>query len=141
MKPSNQSKLAPIDDVPYTVLYDGDCGICQSGVALLAELDSKKLTRPTPLSEDVLRNLGNNSLSMSECIREMHVVSSGGTVYVGYLAMLQLAQLFPRTRMIARLARWCVPVPLGRFLYRLVANNRYRLSKCESGSCSLEHKK
>ena len=141
MKLSNQSKLAPIDDVPYTVLYDGDCGICQSGVALLEQLDSKKLTRPTPLSEDVLRNLENKNLSMSECMKEMHVVSSGGTVYVGYLAMLQLAQLFPKTRLMAQLARWCVPVPLGRFFYRLVANNRYRLSKCDSGRCSLEHRK
>lgn len=73
-------------------------------------------------------------LEADACLRELHVVSSG-RVRVGWDAVAFLARLFPPTWPLGALGavpplRW-----LGQLAYRLVARNRYALSKCRGGAC------
>jgi predicted DCC family thiol-disulfide oxidoreductase YuxK len=132
---TTSTKLA-IEDAPYKVLYDGDCQFCRESVKLLKQLDQTNLTEPVALTEQVLHDL-HVPASMDECFAQMHVVSRSGEMFVGYFAIVRLAKLFPKTRLLAWLAEHLVPAAIGSRLYRLVANNRYRFRRCDSGRCKL----
>lgn len=66
----------------YTVLYDGQCEICQAGVSWLRILDRKHRTNCLPLSAEALSAL-NARLRMEDCLRQLHIVTPEGRVRVG----------------------------------------------------------
>ena len=131
------STNAAVADAPYKVLYDADCELCRNSLSLLKSLDSRGLTEGVPLSDAALEEM-KLPATMDECFAQMHVVSASGQLFIGYFAILRLAKLFPKTRPLAWLAEHLLPVSLGQRLYRLVANNRYRFNKCDSGTCKLK---
>jgi glyoxylase-like metal-dependent hydrolase (beta-lactamase superfamily II)/predicted DCC family thiol-disulfide oxidoreductase YuxK len=119
---------------PYSVLYDGQCEICQACVAWLKTLDRENKTLPLPISAEVLSTV-DARLRMDECLRHLHVVTPEGEILVGWDAVATLARLFPSTRLIGVLGLRSPFRSAGRLLYGFVATNRYSLSKCRGGAC------
>ena len=118
----------------YTVLYDGQCEICQASVAWLHTLDKRGLVECRPIVPEELPQLA-SSLRIDDCLRQLHVVAPDGKILVGWDAVSALARLFRPTWVIGALGqvppfRW-----LGRMAYGFVAANRYSLSKCRGGAC------
>ena len=121
---------------PYRILYDSDCEFCRRSMSLIKQLDKENLTQGVPLCEQALTDL-NVPASIDECTKQMHVVSGSGKIYVGFFAIIKLASLFPQTKALAWLAWYLLPAGFGCLFYRLIANNRYRLSRCSGGHCKL----
>jgi len=120
----------------YRVLYDGQCEICQACVSWLKALDREKRTVCLAISADVLASV-DSRLRMEDCLRQLHVVTPEGEIHVGWDAVANLARLFRSTWLIGTLG---IRVPfrnVGRLLYGFVARNRYSLSKCRGGACSV----
>jgi predicted DCC family thiol-disulfide oxidoreductase YuxK len=131
-----KSTESAIKDAPYKVFYDEDCQFCRDSMKLLKQLDRDNLTEAVPLSEKVLDEL-HVPATLDECFAQMHIVSRTGQMLVGYFAILRLAKLFPQTRVLAWLAQRLLPSAIGCRLYRMIANNRYRLRRCDSEHCKL----
>jgi glyoxylase-like metal-dependent hydrolase (beta-lactamase superfamily II)/predicted DCC family thiol-disulfide oxidoreductase YuxK len=132
-----------IDDKPgekhiasadYTVLYDGQCEICQACVSWLKALDHENKTIPLPISAEVLSAV-DSRLTLDDCLRQLHVVTPEGGILVGWDAVACLARLFPPTWLIGAVGQRFPFRHAGRLLYGFVATNRYSLSKCRGGAC------
>jgi predicted DCC family thiol-disulfide oxidoreductase YuxK len=119
---------------PYIVLYDAQCEACQASVSWLKTLDDQSKTVCLPISAQALSNL-DARLNLDDCLTQLHVLSPEGAIYVGWDAVACLARLFPSTRLIGVLGQFFPLRNLGLLLYRLVAANRYSLSKCRGGAC------
>src|SRR5260370_4119482 len=120
----------------YRALYDGQCEICQSCVSWLKTLDRENKTICLPISAEGLLAV-DSRLRMDECLRQLHVVTPGGEIHVGWDAVACLARLFPSTWLIGTLGQQFPLRDAGRFLYGFIAKNRYSLSKCRSGACRI----
>jgi glyoxylase-like metal-dependent hydrolase (beta-lactamase superfamily II)/predicted DCC family thiol-disulfide oxidoreductase YuxK len=120
----------------YRVLYDGQCEICQAGVAWLKTLDRLGRTAALPISAEALSKL-DSELKLDECLQQLHVVTPEGEILVGWQAVAALARLFPSTWLIGVLGQRFPFRNAGRLLYGLVARNRYSLSKCRGGACRI----
>ena len=118
----------------YRVLYDGQCEVCQSCVSWLRTLDLENQTISLPISTEVLAAV-DSRLQMDECLRQLHVVTPGGEIRVGWDAVACLARLFPSTWLIGALGQRLPFRNAGRWLYGFVAKNRYSLSKCRVPRC------
>jgi glyoxylase-like metal-dependent hydrolase (beta-lactamase superfamily II)/predicted DCC family thiol-disulfide oxidoreductase YuxK len=120
----------------YRVIYDEQCEICQACVSWLKALDREKRAVCVPISADVLASV-DLRLRMEDCLRQLHVVIPEGEILVGWDAVANLARLFRPTWLIGALG---VRFPFrnaGQLLYGFVARNRYSLSKCRGGACSV----
>lgn len=118
----------------YRVLYDGQCEICQACVSWLKSLDREHQTLSLPISAEVLSSV-DSRLQMDECLRQLHVITPGNEILVGWDAVAALARLFPLTWLIGALGQRLPFRNAGRLLYAFVATNRYSLSKCRGGAC------
>jgi hydroxyacylglutathione hydrolase len=118
----------------YRVLYDGQCEICQACVSWLKTLDHENKTVCLPISPEVLLTV-DARLNLDDCLRELHVVTPGGEIHVGWDAAACLARLFRSTWIIGALGQRFPFRNAGRLLYGFVAKNRYSLSKCRGGAC------
>jgi glyoxylase-like metal-dependent hydrolase (beta-lactamase superfamily II) len=74
---------------------------------------------------------------MDDCLRQLHLVTPEGEILIGWDAVALLAQLFPSTWLIGALGQRFPFRHIGRWLYGFVATNRYSLSKCRGGACSI----
>ena len=124
----------PIPAGTYTVLYDGQCEVCQACVSWLKTLDRRRQTVSLPISAETLSSL-DPRLNLDACLRQLHILSPRSDMYVGWDAIATLARLFPSTWLIGELGRRFPFRNLGRALYDFVARNRYSLSKCRGGAC------
>jgi len=120
----------------YTVLYDGQCEICQAGVSWLRILDRKQRTNCVPLSAEALATL-DAGLRIEDCLRQLNIVAPDGRVYVGWDAVTCLARLCPATWLVGVLGQVFAFRSIGQLLYGFVAANRYSLSKCRGGACRI----
>ncbi|MGZ4833697.1 MAG: DCC1-like thiol-disulfide oxidoreductase family protein, partial [Terriglobales bacterium] len=118
----------------YRVLYDGQCEVCQACVAWLNTLDRDNKTFALPITQDVLLQV-DPRLKLDDCLRQLHVITPEGRIYVGWDAVARLARLFPPTWMIGALGSHFPFRQLGRLGYGFVARNRYALSRCRGGAC------
>lgn len=128
------SKNGP--EIAYRVLYDGQCEICQACVSWLKTIDRHHQTICLPISAEILREV-DSRLRMDECLRQLHVVTPKGEIYVGWDAVSCLARLCPATWPIGALGQRAPFRQIGRALYGFVARNRYSLSKCRGGACHM----
>ncbi len=119
----------------YLVLYDDQCEICQAGIAWLRLLDRRGFCRPQPIDPAILASF-EPPLKLEDCLRELHVVTPRGEVRRGWEAVATLARRFFWTWPIGVAGRVPPCSWLGEFGYRLVARNRYALSKCRGGACN-----
>jgi glyoxylase-like metal-dependent hydrolase (beta-lactamase superfamily II)/predicted DCC family thiol-disulfide oxidoreductase YuxK len=120
----------------YRVLYDGQCEICQACVSWLKTLDQENKTVCLPISAEAMATV-DARLGIDDCLRELHVITPAGDVYRGWNAVTCLARLFPTTWVIGVLGQLFPFRSAGRLAYRFVAMNRYSLSKCRGGACSV----
>ena len=97
-------------------------------------LDDRGLVKCVAISSESLASL-DLRLEMESCLRELHVIDPGGAIHVGWSAVALLARLFPATRLIGVFGSVWPFRSLGRAAYRLVARNRYAISKCRGGVC------
>ena len=118
----------------YHVIYDEQCEVCQAGVSWLKVLDHDKRIIAHPIDPDTIQRI-HPDLKIESCLRELHVVTPDNQVVVGADAVILLAKLFPETRVIGAITGAPGMRDISKILYRLVALNRYALSKCRGGAC------
>jgi glyoxylase-like metal-dependent hydrolase (beta-lactamase superfamily II)/predicted DCC family thiol-disulfide oxidoreductase YuxK len=118
----------------YRVIYDEQCEICQAGVSWLKVLDHNARVVCHPIDADVLAAI-HPDLTVDACLQELHVVTPERKIIRGADAVAELARLFPQTRLLGAAAGLPGLREVARELYRLVAHNRYALSKCRGGTC------
>lgn len=120
-----------------TVLYDGDCRFCRGQIAVLRRLDLGGVLEFTSLHDpSVARDFP--EIPREALLEEMFVVDRGGRSWRGAGAVRYLS------RRLVALWPLAVPLhapgtmPLWRWLYRLVARNRYAIAgRCDEGTCRL----
>jgi len=93
--------LLPAGDRGWTVLYDGDCAICQSSRRIVGALDWLRRLRWEPIATADLRRVG---VEATAALQEMHVVSPRGTVRRGFDAVRVLPFLLPGPLLVALVA-------------------------------------
>jgi glyoxylase-like metal-dependent hydrolase (beta-lactamase superfamily II)/predicted DCC family thiol-disulfide oxidoreductase YuxK len=131
--PAKPAKSRPAK-AAFTILYDGQCEICQACVSWLKTLDDGSQTICLPISDEVLSSL-DSRLRMDDCLRQLHVVTPEGEILTGWDAVARVARLFPATWLIGALGQRSPFRNMARSLYGFVATNRYSLSKCRGGAC------
>jgi len=108
-----------------TVLYDGDCGICQTTVRVLARLDRHDRLSLMPLQTAAT----NATPTLDELLDSLHAVDEQGRWWVGADAVVEIARrvaVLAPVSLVARSPYAMVVLDIG---YRWIARNRRRLSR------------
>jgi predicted DCC family thiol-disulfide oxidoreductase YuxK len=110
---------------PYTVVYDGQCKVCNRLVGLLRQWDTGREIEMVPFQNtSVLSRFP--WIPPEEYAKAMQLVGPGGRTWQGAQAIEQLLRVLPH----GCLFGWVFRVPLaGRIidrLYRWFARNRYK---------------
>ena len=112
----------------YICIYDPDCGICQKCMNLGVRLDRHNRLRPVGNSEAVAEEVLSD-LTLEQRLYQFHIVLPDGARHSGAAGIFYwMSLLLPFGR------SWFWPLTkipgvmfISRKVYRLVANNRYRL--------------
>jgi predicted DCC family thiol-disulfide oxidoreductase YuxK len=117
-KTSTRTAGAPL------VLFDGDCGLCQRSIRLIARFDRHGCFRFAPLEgPTATRALAGTTIDASS--RQTVVLVEGDRVATKSTAALRIAaRLGWPMRALAML--WLLPRPVRDALYDLIARHRYR---------------
>jgi predicted DCC family thiol-disulfide oxidoreductase YuxK len=113
--------MAARTEVP-TLIYDGECGVCQRAVELLRRWDREHRLRYIPFQdEDAVRGFG---LALPALAAAMHLILPDGRVFAGADAVPELGRLLPGKRWWA----WGFAVPgvrvVARRVYARIARGR-----------------
>ncbi|WP_141433741.1 thiol-disulfide oxidoreductase DCC family protein [Bacillus sp. 03113] len=121
------------------VLYDANCSLCKETKNNLKKLDLFHKIEWISL-QDFENENSSCSFKPSELRKELHVITSSGSVKRGFYAIRLLMLFLPVTFFFALVCYLPFASFIGNPVYRWIANNRHRLYKkgCESGSCRLE---
>jgi predicted DCC family thiol-disulfide oxidoreductase YuxK len=120
-------EAAPRDWVLY---YDGDCGFCTTIVQLLARFDFARRVAWIPYQSLSQPPAGLTWVDLDKAA----YIEGGGRLEGGFFAFRRLTLLLPPLLVLAPLM-WLPGLRLlGQPAYRLIARNRYRLSRqgCET---------
>lgn len=119
------------DRAQPTLIYDGECGICQRSVAILKRWDREHVLRFVPFQEGAA--VARFGIALPALAAAMHLILPDGRVYSGADAVPVLLRLFPRRR-------WLVPlfwIPgvlrIARRLYAWIARRRHCLVRGMEG--------
>ena len=110
------------DPTDATLIYDGECGICQQAVALLKRWDREHVLRYVPFQDGVA--VASFGIALPKLAAAMHLVLPDGRVYPGADALPRLLALFPGKRWLAPLFRIPGVLPLARRIYAWIAIRR-----------------
>jgi predicted DCC family thiol-disulfide oxidoreductase YuxK len=110
----------------HTILYDRDCGLCRSSLALVLAWDRNHRLRPVALQDPEADRLL-AALSPEERMASWHLVRPDGTVRSAGDAFESLFELLPAGGTPAAMARRFPGA--ARRGYRLIADNRSPLGK------------
>jgi predicted DCC family thiol-disulfide oxidoreductase YuxK len=118
-----------------TVLYDGECRFCRGQIALLRRFDLfQRLTFTSLHDPSVARDFP--EIPREAMLEEMFVVDRGGRTWRGAGAVRYLSRRLVALWPLALPLHVPGSMPLWRWLYRLVARNRYRIAgRCTDGTC------
>jgi len=105
-----------------TLIYDGECGLCRSAVALLSAWDREQRLALIPF-QDRARVAG-FGLELPALAAAMHLVLPDGRVFAGADAAPELLRLFPGKRWLAGLFRIPGARPLAQIVYAWIARRR-----------------
>lgn len=112
------------------LLFDGDCGICSYSAEVCRRMDRRQQFAIAPyqtLAEDELRRFG---LSYAQCARAVQMITRRRRVYAGAFAVNYfLWRQFPWSLLVLLIYILPPLLVLELIGYRLVANNRGRLSQ------------
>ena len=125
---------------PYTVVFDGQCKVCNRLARMLRKWDRYRefevVTSQTPGVQARFPWIPPRAY-----IEALQVVGPGGRTWQGAAAIEQLLDVLPKGKLLS----WVFSIPFMRTLadrfYRWFARNRYRLGcgdHCQSRSLDLE---
>ena len=121
------------------VIYDGHCRICTSQVRKLLWWDSKKRLAYISLHDPFVSEKYPD-LTHDRLMQEMVIVDRNGGRHCGADAIRYLTLRLPKMWWASPILWFPGSMFLWRFLYRKIANSRYKFGKiedCDGGSCSL----
>ncbi len=108
------------------VIFDGDCGFCQSIVNVLKKIDWLKKFKYIPFQEENVFNKY-NQLTVEMCQKEMFLIKPTGEYYGGYDAFKIMSIYLPITFLVS----WFFFLPgvtcIGRCVYKFIAENRHKI--------------
>ena len=110
-----------------TLIYDGECGICQQSVALLRRWDREHVLHYIPFQDAAGVARHGRGIALPALAAAMHLVLPDGRVYAGADAIPELLRLFPGKRWLAPLFRIPGVLPLARRMYAQIAARRHCL--------------
>jgi predicted DCC family thiol-disulfide oxidoreductase YuxK len=113
------------DRTDPTLIYDGECGICQDAVRLLKRWDREHVLRYVPFQDAAA--VARFGIALPRLAAAMHLVFADGRVYPGADAIPRLLELFPGKRWLAPLFRIPGVLPLARRIYARIAIRRHCL--------------
>ena len=133
--------LPSIADRPRAdvVIYDGNCPFCRLQVSRLAAWD--RAGRLAFLSaHDPIVVQRYPDLPLNKLLAQMYVVDRQGRRHGGAAALRYLSRRLPRLWILAPLLHIPFSLPLWQWMYRQVAERRYRLAggpACADGTCGI----
>ena len=105
-----------------TLIYDGECGICQQAVRILKRWDREHILQYVPFQDGAaVQRFG---IALPALAAAMHLVLPDGRVYPGADAVPELLRLFPGKRWLALPFRFPGVLPLARRIYAWIALRR-----------------
>lgn len=108
-----------------TLIYDGECGICQQAVALLKRWDREHVLRFVPFQDEAA--VARFGIALPALAAAMHLIVPDGRVYPGADAIPELLRLVPGKRWLSPLFRIPGVLPLARRIYAWIAMRRHCL--------------
>ena len=126
----------PLADV---LIYDGHCRMCTGQVTFLERWFAAGRLAYLSL-HDVRVGARYPDLAHDDLMRQMYVVDRRDGRHGGAAAVRYLSRRLPRLWWLAPLLHVPGSMPLWQWLYRQVANRRYRFGRteeCQDESCSL----
>jgi len=123
----------PLADNPKhpTLIYDGECGICQQAVALLRRWDREHVLHYIPFQDAVA--VARFGIALPALAAAMHLVLPDGRVYPGADAVPELLRLLPGKRWVAPLFSIPGVLALARRIYAQLALRRHCLVRSIPG--------
>ena len=118
-------RLAPSMPPPLadpTLIYDGECGVCQQAVALLKRWDREQVLRFVPFQDQ--RRVAGFGIALPALAAAMHLILPDGRVYAGADAVPELLRLFPGKRWLAPAFKLPGVLPVARRMYAWIAMRR-----------------
>ena len=126
MSPRDPAPAAP--DARYTVVYDGECGICRRSIALLRDWDTHHRLEPVPFQARGLMDRY-PGIDEREFRQAVQVIAPDGRRWSGADAVEKALERTPKGRRIACLFKLPFARPIARRVYRWVARNRPLLAR------------
>ncbi len=123
--------MAVTDPTDPTLIYDGDCGLCQQAVNLLRRWDREHVLRFVPFQDGA--DVARFGIALPALAAAMHLILPDGRVYAGADALPELLRMFPGKRWLAPLFRIPGVPPLARRIYAWIASRRHCLVRGNQG--------
>jgi len=105
-----------------TLIYDGECGICQQAVALLRRWDREHVLRFVPFQDTA--EVARFGIALPALAAAMHLVLPDRRVYPGADAIPELLRLLRGKRWLSPVFRFPGVLPLARRIYAWIAVRR-----------------
>lgn len=110
----------------YTVVYDGDCEVCQRSVAALAKWDRDRLLEIVPSQAPSVAERF-PWITRAEFDQSIQVIrTADNKTWQGAAAVEEMAKALPRAKSFSWIFRIPFARPVGERLYRWFAANRHR---------------
>jgi predicted DCC family thiol-disulfide oxidoreductase YuxK len=113
-------------DSAYTIIYDGDCKVCQRLARRLAKWDQRGCFEIVPSQQSGVRARF-PWIPARAYLESLQLVRSDGRTWQGAAAIERITSVLPRGRWFAWIFRIPLVRPIAERLYRWFARNRYRL--------------
>lgn len=139
-------RLPSPDERPGTavVIYDGHCRICTTQVRKLPWWDAGERLSYLSLHDPRVAERYPD-LTHEQLMRDMYLVDPQGNRHRGAEAIRYLSRRLPRLWFAAPLLHIPLSMPLWQWLYRQIADRRYKFGMteegCEDGACAVHLKK
>lgn len=114
-----------------TLIFDGECGICQQSVAILKRWDREHVLRFVPFQDEA--SVARFGIELPALAAAMHLILPDGRVYPGADAVPELLRLLPGKRWFAPLFRIPGVRPVARRIYAWIARRRHCLVRGMEG--------
>jgi predicted DCC family thiol-disulfide oxidoreductase YuxK len=142
-----KNSFLPMND-RLTILYDSECSFCTTAVEELQKVDRTHQLNFVPLQDQKVKEQY-PQLKIWELRVVMHVICPDGRIVKGAEAYREIGDVISIQTFRGKLLRlfaWAVRIPgalpVAEWVYRLIANNRYRLTPskqvCETDTCNTE---
>jgi predicted DCC family thiol-disulfide oxidoreductase YuxK len=126
-----------VSDKRFTVIYDGDCGVCINLAGVLREWDRNEELEITPSQAPGVKERFPwiSQRAYSEALQVVRIPD--GTTSQGAAAIETLLNTIPKGRLVSWLFKIPFMRPAAERFYRWFARNRYRMGcgkHCQSGA-------